>query len=128
MVSLKRAIVVMATSLGIVFVANPAAYASGSFTWTVHLKCCIDSRTWTQGSGSTKVYSALACEPNMGGHYQVTLWKEQLFDKSWGPVSYACGSNQVYTFTGLPSGNYHFHISKVDDGIYVNGNGSVVYP
>jgi hypothetical protein len=63
-----------------------------------------------------------------GRPLQDHLWKEQLFDKSWGPVSYACGSNQVYTFTGLPSGNYHFHISKVDDGVYVDGNGSVVYP
>jgi hypothetical protein len=27
---------------------------------------------------------------------------------------------------GLPAGNYHFHIQKVDDGVYVDGNGSVV--
>jgi hypothetical protein len=71
-VSLRKAIVVMAASLGIGFIANPAAYASGSFTWNVHLKCCIDSRTWAQNSGSTKIYSNLACEPNMGGHYKIT--------------------------------------------------------
>jgi len=125
----KKFLASSVAALAFVVLSMAPSFASGSFTWSAHLKCCINSRDWTQGGGSTTIVSFAGCEPNMAGQYRISLYKNQTFgDHNYGTVTYACGRTQQYTWTGLPSGTYHFHFSKVDDGIYIDANGSVSYP
>lgn len=128
MLNLKRALAVLGAALAMGIVFAGSSFASGSFTWSVHVKCCLNSREWYQNSGSTTITANVACEPNMAGRYYITLYKDQTFDRSFAKVTYRCGTAQQYTWTGLPSGYYYFRLQKVDDGVYVDGNGSVRYP
>ncbi|MGO4255141.1 hypothetical protein [Marmoricola sp. RAF53] len=116
-----------AIALVAVLATAAPAFASGSFTWTATFKGGLDSRTWTQAGGSTTITAKISCDPNTNGYY-VELYKNQLIDKSYGRVRYSCGSGQRYTWTGLPSGTYHFHLSKANDGVAITGSGSVTYP
>ena len=101
----------------------PPSFAAGSFTYRVKFKCCKDSRSWTQGSGSTTI----SCDHKVPT-YRIELYRNQTFDKSYGRATYRCGEQLRYTRKKLPSGTYHFHISKADDGVTVSGSGSVRYP
>src|ERR1700760_936543 len=85
--------------------------AAGYFTWTTKFKSDLDSRNWSQSGGATTIKADLSCDPNTNVYF-IELYRNQLFDKSYGRVRYACGSLQQYTWTGLPKGTYHFHLSK----------------
>ncbi|WP_248580053.1 hypothetical protein [Nocardioides sp. InS609-2] len=110
--------------------AVPAFAATGSFPWNVTMTHQVDSRNWTQTSGSTVINSKLACWNPSISTYRIELFKNRTFgDDSKGAVNFKCGSTtQQYTWTNLTSGNYHFTISKATDGIQVSGSGTVVYP
>lgn len=76
---------------------------------------------------STKNYSSMTCEQYpLTTQYKITLYKDNTSKVT--AVFHCNVGQQVYTWTGLPSGNYHFRLTKGNDGSYMDGSGTVVYP
>jgi glutamine cyclotransferase len=114
----------------VTLVAAPA-FAVGSFTYTIDMTHSVDSRDWTQGGGTTTITSTLTCGAAGGSDsYYVELFKNKvLADQSMGRKNHLCGSaTDTSTWTGLPSGDYHFTIRKSTDGQRWTGGGKVTYP
>lgn len=90
----------------------------------------VDSRNWTATSGSQTIQSYVKCWGNSEvTTYYIQLHKNNTFnDTDYANVSYKCGVTQSYTWTGLPSGTFHFTIQKATDGKTATGNGTVTYP
>ena len=110
--------------------AASAQAATGSFPWTVTMTHQVNSRNWTQTSGSTVIVSNLKCWGNDAvSTYKIQLFKNNTFsDTAYTKVTYTCGVSQRYTWTNLPKGTFHFTISKATDGRTATGSGSVTYP
>jgi hypothetical protein len=90
----------------------------------------VNSRTWTQTSGTTSIKSYLGCWGNpQVTTYTIELYKNStLWDKSYGVKTFSCSVTQTRSWTGLPSGDFHFTISKATDGKTATGDGTVTYP
>lgn len=103
---------------------------SGSFSWSVDIKCCLTSRKWAQGSGSTTITSSSVCS---GGSdfrtYYIELFRDEIIDDSKGRIPFSCNRDLPHTWTGLRGGTYYFRILKQDDRrTRVQANGRVIYP
>ena len=126
----RKAVVAVMTAAALGGMTVPAFAATGYFPWTATMTHQVNSRTWTQISGSTVINSKLACWNPQIGTYKIELFKNKTFaDESQGAITFSCGSTtQQYTWKGLTSGDYHFTIRKATDGIEVTATGSVTYP
>jgi len=129
-VKLRKIVSALLLAFAVTMSASPAFAATGSFPWNVSMTHQVDSRNWTQTSGSTTIKSYLGC----WGNSQVTTYRIELFknrtfaDTSYGAVTYTCSLTQQHTWTNLPSGTFHFTISKATDGKTATGSGTVTYP
>lgn len=125
-----RSTAIAAVLAGAAIVGAPgvaSAASGGSFYWNANVKCCIDSRNWTQGAGSTTIKAYMDCtaDPSMP-YFSIELRKG---NTSYAKVRYNCDQVGLqYTWKNLPAGTYHFHLTKQDDGIYLDANGQVIYP
>jgi hypothetical protein len=129
MMNARRLLTVPAVAFVMVMaVASPSFAATGSFPWTASFKVGLDSRAWTQKAGNTTITAKMSCNDPMNDTYYIELYRNETIDDSYGRTKYTCGSNQTYTWTSLPSGTYHFHLSKANDGVTISGNGTVTYP
>jgi len=110
-------------------VSADANILSGGFTWSATFECCLDSRKWTQGGGSTTIKAHANCDGDPGmTQYRIELFKDQWSDKSYGAACYDCYAYEQFTWNNLPSGTYYFWITKRDNGSTITASGSVYYP
>ena len=126
-----RGSLLVAMSLALVVVLALPALA-GSFGWTVRFNESVKSRSWTAGSGDTKITSSMNCHSDAWVRtYQVRLARERTFlpdvISDW--VTLPCGSTQTVTFPAWPRGDYHFELRKNGaSNVYWDGTGTTRYP
>lgn len=108
-------------------IASPA-FAAGTKNFTANFKYRRDSSDWTQRAGTTTWF--FHCTSGSGQQYSVTLYKNSIFsDKNVGSKTFTCNStDDTGGWTNLDSGDYHFTLTKADNGVYVVGSGKVGYP
>lgn len=130
----KRRIVSVAL-LGIVglLMFASVAYASGSFTWTIHWSSTLNGRNYV--ANHTGTHSNTANISNYGdpsglNYYQIALYRAISLwpDHSYGLKTYNCNYAQTKSWSVGDTGTFYFYYEKGNNGFYWNGSGTVTYP
>jgi hypothetical protein len=105
---------IMAVMLGIL---APAAFASGSFTWTGQFTHRLVSRQWsTPNTGTHRINTnANSSCPGPGNIYRLRLVRDRTFgDYFYGWQNNTCGYAGSHSWTAGSSGTFHFDAEKAD--------------
>jgi hypothetical protein len=124
-------IIVLATAFLAVFAA--AAWASGSFTWTVNFKDSVTSRNYSTPNKGLHTITALVHNngDSTGKAYTIdlvrviSLWP----DHHYGKQNYTANTTVSRSWSVADTGTFHFDVKKVvSSGVYWTGGGTTYYP
>ncbi len=120
--------VVVGTPIALLAMAAPA-FAASNYDFTANFKYRLNSASsWSQGAGSDTWF--FHCTAGSGQQYSVKLYQDHWYgDSDKGSKTFTCnGTDDTATWSSLDSGNYHFTMTKSDNGVYIVGSGHVGHP